>query len=388
MDQVFDMGGGTLDLTFMKITDGYTTECISGGNGRCGGQDIDQLLIEYVYKTYFTSMESSSNDDGIDNEGLLSLCKNAKESLSQESEVTFEYKTQTISITRKVLEHLMLPILDKIKEAVTSLLEKADYFPDEVVLVGGSSRMPVIRRFLRDILKFDEDNKELCTSISPEEAVAEGLAIRGAVLMGYDIGYLQSVLMMDTLPASIGLLLNDDYQTDNHGNIISEGKKVNNTKEDGNGIFHTVIERGTKLPCRGALTFPVDQDALKQKFVTLGIYEDISTEKGKDIVDLKLLANDDFLLPINHHFEAVQIPQKITVEFKVSSEGKLQIMLYMGDKVIEDHDSNNAHLGDKDEMRIWTLYLFLAVTVLLYLFIKLQLQTTFVRDEENIETTF
>ena len=368
------MGGGTLDLTLMSIVDGCIAGCVSAGDGRCGGQDIDHILMEYVHQTYF-KFETSPNKEDMEDGALLYLCKNAKETLSQESEVTFEYKAETITITRKALEHLMLPVLHKIKKAVMSLMEEKNCILDEVVLVGGSSRMPVIRRFLRDLLKID-DNKELCTSITPEEAVAEGLAIRGAVLMGYDVGYLQSVLMMDTLPAPIGLLLNDGKEK-KHG-------KENKDKTD-SSVFYTVIEGGTKLPCVGALTFAIDVEAIKQKFVTLSIYEDISKERDEDIVDLKLLANDDFLLPIDDCFEPT-VPQKVTVEFKVSSEGKLQVKLHMGEKVSEDSDSCKSHSDENDGMRMWVLYLFLAVTVLLYLFIKLQLQTALVNsDNENLE---
>lgn len=380
----------------MSITDGYVLDCVSGGDGSCGGQDIDRLLLEYVLETYFPcNKKKKIKDDKIDYERLLLLCKQAKEELSQELEVTFEYETVSMTITRKTLNHIIVPILDKIGEAMINIFKtnSCSYqvnLLDEVVLVGGSTRMPIIHNFLRDALEFDSREKELCTSVSPEEAVAEGLAIRGAVLMGYDVGYLQSVLMMDTLPASIGLLLfdenNDKPDGKDDGENIAADEVEKKRTVGPQGIFHTAIERGMKLPCNGALTFAIDEEAIKQKFVTLSIYEDVSKEM-KDIVDVKLLANDDFLLPplctnsSDRHM--------VTVEFKVSLEGKLQVKLHRGDKVVNnDNDYFGNTQGDgrgvenkdrdsdddsKVQMHVWVLYLFLVVTVLLYLFIKLQL---------------
>ena len=170
---------------------------------------------------------------------------------------------------------------------------------------------------------------------------------------------------------------------------MDDGKEKNDEKENkdkiNSSVFYTVIEGGTKLPCAGALTFAIDVEAIKQKFVTLSIYEDVSKERDEDIVDLKLLANDDFLLPIDDCFEPT-VPQKVTVEFKVSSEGKLQVKLHMGEKVSEDSDSCKSHSDENDGMRMWVLYLFLAVTVLLYLFIKLDLQSGLVNsDDEKLE---
>ena len=372
------MGGGTLDLTWMSITDGSVSKYVSGGDNRCGGQDVDLILRDYVLKTYF---EGNNKNHMNSEELLLNLCKKAKETLSEESEATFEYRGKAVTITRRTLDHLVIPVLDKIRKAVTDILTNINDNIDEVVLVGGSTRMPVVRRFLRDVLAFD-DNKDLCTSISPEEAIAEGLAIRGAVLMGYDVGYLQSVLMLDTLPASLGLLLHDE-KIPVQNDFKDEMNKWQHYSLKDSNVFHTVIEKGAKLPCSGALTFNVDDEALKQKFVTLSIYEDISGSKNEETVDLKLLANDDFLLPLNSHVES-SVPPRVTIEFKVSCEGKLQIKLHMGDKVIDDDQPNSTYDDDKEVMQIWVLYLFLAVTALMYFFIKLHLPALSISDSESM----
>ena len=122
---------------------------------------------------------------------------------------------------------------------------------------------------------------------------------------------------------------------------------------------------------------------LSEKFVTLSIYEDISGSKNEETVDLKLLANDDFLLPLNSHVES-SVPPRVTIEFKVSCEGKLQIKLHMGDKVIDDDQPNSTYDDDKEVMQIWVLYLFLAVTALMYFFIKLHLPALSISDSESI----
>ncbi len=206
---VFDLGGGTLDVTTMEFGDGTFSVLSTSGDTQLGGTDMDELLLKEVIKNF---KEKEGIDLGEDDSALQRLreaVEKAKIELSSvlETEINLPYITATDKgpkhliekITRTKLEKLVEPIIQKCKKPIEQAIKDAKLSKNEInkiILVGGPTRMPIIQKFVEDFV-----GKKVEGGVDPMECVAQGAAIQGAVLAG-DV---KDLVLLDVTPLTLGI---------------------------------------------------------------------------------------------------------------------------------------------------------------------------------------
>ncbi|KAG7343889.1 chaperone protein DnaK [Nitzschia inconspicua] len=295
---VFDLGGGTFDVTLLNIDEGVFEVLSSEGDTHLGGEDFDQRVMQYLVK----KIQKSTNgkiDISNDNRALQKLRKEVervKRALSSQNQARVEiedlvpgYDLQD-TLTRARFEELNLDLFKQTLKPVESVLKVAGLDKsevDHVVLVGGSTRIPKIQEMLSDFF----DGKQLSKNINPDEAVAFGAAVQGGILAGRTVGQKEDiVVVVDKVTLSMGI-------------------------ETVGGVFTKIIPRGTHMPSKKSQTFSTHQD--NQSRVMIDVYE------GE-----RAMTKDNHPLG---KFELIGIPPaprgvpQIEVTFKVDANGILEV---------------------------------------------------------------
>ena len=238
---IFDLGGGTFDVSILKISNGSVFEVLAtAGDTHLGGQDFDNRMVKYFvdefkrkYKKDLTSSVSAMRK-------LKAACEQAKRTLSSTTQAFIEidslYQGMYFSsrISRARFEELCISLfrqtLKPVEQAIRDAkLDKSSI--DEVVLVGGSTRIPKVQQILRDFF----DGKKLNMNINPDEAVAYGAAVQAAVLSDHSDQPIDDVLLRDVVPLSVGI-------------------------EVGGMSMEKLIERNTTIPARHQKAFSIARD--------------------------------------------------------------------------------------------------------------------------------
>jgi L1 cell adhesion molecule like protein len=207
---VFDLGGGTFDVTLLTIDDGIFEVKATAGDTHLGGEDFDSRLVDHCLEDFKrkTKVDLAGNQRAL--RRLRTACERAKRTLSSsavatiEIESLFEGKDFSMQITRARFEELCSDLFRSCIEPVEKVLRDSKIDKSKVhdiVLVGGSTRIPKIQKLLSEF--FNE--KELCKSINPDEAVAYGAAVQAAILSGVESESLNKILLVDVTPLSIGI---------------------------------------------------------------------------------------------------------------------------------------------------------------------------------------
>lgn len=245
---IFDFGGGTHDVSLLTIDDGVFEVKATAGNSHLGGEDMDNRLTDYVMSEFVKKNKdytvSRLKENGRASRRIKSACEKAKRVLSSTTSTSIEIdslvdgKDCNVSLTRAKFEELCADLFRDALEPVDRVLSDAKVSKGEVheiVLVGGSTRIPKVQKMLSDYF----NGKELCKNINPDEAVAYGAAVQAAILGGNGDEKTDSILLLDVTPLSIGI-------------------EVQGT------INHVLIPRNSQIPCKKSQTFSNSSDNQQQ----------------------------------------------------------------------------------------------------------------------------
>ncbi|CAJ2657831.1 heat shock cognate 70 kDa protein-like [Trifolium pratense] len=394
---VFDLGGGTFDVSLLTIKDNVFQVKATAGNTHLGGEDFDNRMVDYFVQEFKRKkkLDISGNPRAL--RRLRTACERAKRTLSflvvatVEVDSLFQGIDFSSSINRAKFEEMNMDLFDECTKIVESCLIDAKMDKskvDDVVLVGGSSRIPKVQQLLQEFFK----GKELCKSINPDEAVAYGAAVQAALLCE-DVKNVPKLVLQDVTPLSLGRSIVGDIMSvviprntcipvkktrpyvtieDNQSSstiAVYEGERTRASDNNFLGSFilsgHTLAPRGLPLD----VCFAIDENGIltvsakekcsgKMNEITISNHKErMSAEEIKKLIkeaesyrveDMKFLRKAEAVNALDHYiYKMRNALKKKDINLKLSSQKirKIESAITVATNMLdEDHHHNDSHV--------------------------------------------